>query len=275
MKVKNLYKLQNWEDYYSDERKIHIKPKTGIFNSYDIYLCDSILYRYLPHVTSASRKKSTICEIGSGDGKLVKKIANMLGYTAYGIEFAKKGAMQGKTIGVDTMIGDAFSPAVLKKYKHYFDVVFSYGFIEHIYPPEKAVKLHLDLAKPGGYVVIQIPRFRGFNYWKVKFFRSELLPLHNLSIMNADVLSKICSSKGMKTIFCANYGTVKLRLPMDKKNFRYYLLKITCLFEYILNPLLRLVYKDKGYETNYFSPAVMFIGQKLPSKGKNIKNSNF
>ncbi len=266
MKVKNRYKLENWEDYYSGERKIHIKPKTGIFNSYDIYLCDSILKKYLPHGTSASHKRSSLCEIGSGDGKLVKKVANMLAYAAYGIEYAKEGAMQGRTIGVNTMVADAFSPAVLKKYKHYFDVVFSYGFIEHIYPPEKAVKLHLSLVKPGGYVVIQIPRFRGFNYWKVKFFRPDLLPLHNLSIMNADVLLKICSLQGVKTIYCANYGTIKLRLPMDKKNLRYYLLKTTCLLEYLLNPLLRFLCKDKGCETNYFSPAVMFIGQKLPIK---------
>lgn len=262
--IKNRYKHQNWEDYYTGERKIHIKPKSGVFTSYDIYLCDSILKRYLPHDLHSSRKRPSLCEIGSGDGNLVKKVAEMLGYAAYGIEYAKEGARQSRAIGVNTTITDAFSPTVLKKYKHFFDVVFSYGFIEHIYPPEKAVKLHLDLVKPGGYIVIQIPRFRGFNYWKVKFFRPDLLPLHNLSIMNADVLSKICSLQGVKTIYCANYGTIKLRLPMNKKNFRYYLLKTTCLLEYLLNPLLRLIYKDKGFETNYFSPAVMYIGQKLP-----------
>ena len=55
--------------------------------------------------------------------------------------------------------------AITQKIKNYFDIVLSYGFIEHILPPEKAIQLHLDLVKKGGYIVIQLPRFKGYNYW--------------------------------------------------------------------------------------------------------------
>lgn len=261
MAIKNKYDEKQWDEYYAGERNIHIKPKTGIFTSYDVYLCDAILKRHLPH---ASRTKTPpkIVEIGSGDGKLVKKIADMFGYIPYGIEYAKEGAKQGRKIGVNTMVADAFSPAVHTKYKHYFDIVFSYGFIEHIYPTEKAIKLHFDLVKPGGIVVIQIPRFRGFNYWKAKIFRPDLLPLHNLDIMEEEILKRICQRSGVTTLFCKNYGTIKLRLPMEKKNFGYYVLKGICLLEYVLNPLLRSVFGERGFETRLFSPAVIYIGKK-------------
>lgn len=260
MAIINKYKLSDWEHYYAGERKIHMRPKTGWFTSYDIFLCDSIITSHIPKAPKNREKR--IMEIGSGDGKLVKKIAGMLGMTPFGIEYAREGAKQGEKNGVTTMVADAFSQKVLDRYRHRFDVVFSYGFIEHIHPVEKAIRLHIDLVKRGGYVVIQIPRLKGFNYWKFRFFRPDVIPLHNLSIMEGSILKQLCEKEGLTTVYCSNYGTLKLRLPIDRKDFRYYLLKIICLLEYVTNPLFRMLFGDRGFETSVFSPAVMYIGRK-------------
>lgn len=263
MEVKNLHKQQDWENYYSDNIPLQIKLKAGIFTSYDIFLCDSLINKYLPKHKSSKKTQPIICEIGSGDGKLLKKVAEIIGYKPYGIEYSKEAAKISKTNGVDVFVGDAFDKNVLNKFKNHFDVIFSYGFVEHIIPPEKAIKLHLDLIKPGGYFIVQIPRFKGFNLLRLKFFRPDLIKNHNLDIMNEDILEKLCKLPNVKKIYCGNYGTFKLRLPMDKKNFKYYLLKNICSLDYILNPLFRLIFKDKGFETSFFSPSVMFIGQKI------------
>lgn len=262
MDVKNLHKLQDWENYYSGNIPLQVKLKTGIFTSYDVFLCDYLINKYLPKYRGQLKTKPKICEIGSGNGKLVKKIADMLGYKPYGIEYSKEAAKISKKNGVDVHVSDAFDKKVLNKFKNHFDAVFSYGFIEHIIPPGKAIDLHLDLIKPGGYFLIQIPRFRGFNFLKLKFFRPDLIKNHNLDIMNEDVLEKLCNRSNVKKIYCGNYGTFKLRLPMDKKNFKYYLLKCICSLDYILNPMFRLFLGNKGFETNFLSPSVMFIGQK-------------
>lgn len=262
MDVKNLHKQQDWENYYKSHAPLQVKLKSGIFTSYDVFLCDTLLSHYLPKHHGPKKKQPIICELGSGDGMLVKKIAGLIEYKPFGIEYSKKAAKISKINGVDAYIADAFDKKVISKFKNHFDVVFSYGFIEHIMPPEKAVKLHIDLTKPGGYFVIQIPRFRGFNFLKLRFFRPDLIKNHNLDIMNEDVLEKLCKTPGVKKIFCGNYGTFKMRIPMDKKNYKYYLLKILCSFDYILNPGFRLLFKHTGYETNFFSPSVMFIGQK-------------
>lgn len=262
MKVKNLHKLQDWDNYYNDYIPLQVKLKAGLFTSYDIFLCDSIVEKYLPKYTRQLKTQPTICEIGSGNGKLVKKIADLLGYKPYGIEYSKEAAKISKKNGVDVFVGDAFDKKVVNKFKNRFDAVFSYGFIEHIMPPEKAIKLHLDLIKPGGYFIIQIPRFRGFNLLRLRFFRPDLVKNHNFDIMNEDVLEKLCNRSNVKKIYCGNYGTFKLRLPMDKKNLKYYLLKCICSLDYILNPMFRLLLGKKGFETYLFSPAVMFIGRK-------------
>lgn len=263
MKIKNLYKQQNWKGFYANQKPIQSKPKNGIFTSYDIFLCDSFLQKYLPTSNNKVKSKPKICEVGSGYGKLVKKIADMLGYEPYGIEYREEESIMARKNGVTVLVKDAFDKAVMDKYKNYFDVVFSYGFIEHIMPPEKAIKLHADLVKPDGYFVIQIPRFRGFNLWKLKFFRPDYVAVHNLDIMNADILEKLCSLPNTQKIFCANYGTIKLRIPMEKKGLKYYLLKTMCSIEYILNPLFRLLFRNKGFETDFFSPCVLYIGRKI------------
>lgn len=262
MDVKNLHKLQDWENYYNNHAPLQVKLKSGIFTSYDVFLCDTLLGKYLPKYEGPAKKQPIVCELGSGDGMLVKKIAGIIGHRPYGIEYSKEAAKISKKNGVDVFVGDAFDKKVVDKFKNHFDAVFSYGFVEHIIPPEKAVKIHLDLIKPGGYFIIQIPRFRGFNFLKLKFFRPDLVKNHNLDIMNEDLLDKLCNRPNVKKIYCGNYGTLKLRLPMDKKNFKYYLLKCICSLDYILNPMFKLLFGNKGFETNFFSPSVMFIGQK-------------
>ncbi len=261
--MENRYSQEVWEDYYKNEKKIHIKPKDtggGFFQSYDLYLCDAIFEKYLP-VNAGKKEGMKICEIGFGDGKLLKKIADRFNYDPYGIEYSKE-AVQTATKEVHGILGDIFDENLSNQYHEKFDVVFSYGFIEHIIPPEKAVQAHLKLVKKGGILVLQIPRFKKFNWLKAKLFRPDLLPLHNLTIMEQEVLQELGKKEGLQEIFCSNYGTLKLRLPMAKKDGWYYALKAICLLEYILNPLLRLLFGKKGFETRLFSPAVMYIGKK-------------
>lgn len=262
MDVKNLHKQQDWENYYVDNIPLQVKLKAGIFTSYDIFLCDSLIDRYLPKYHGPKKDQPIITELGSGDGKLLKKIAKMIGHNPIGIEYSKEAAKIAEKNGIETIVGDVFDKKLLAKYKNYFNVVFSYGFVEHIIPPEKAIKIHLDLLKPGGYFIVQIPRFKAFNFLRLKFFRPDLLEHHNLNIMNEDVLEKLCKIPNVEKVYCGNYGTLKLRLPMNKKGIKYYLLKIVCSLDYILNPTFKLLFGNKGFETYFFSPAVMFIGRK-------------
>src|ERR1035437_8913379 len=167
--MKNKFSLDGWENYHKNDGKMHIKPKTKFFESYDVFLCDSILKKYLPF-NNGDKKNIKICEIGSSDGKLVKKISDGFNYQPFGVEYASEPIKQAEKRGVEVIKGDIFDKNILEKYKEYFDVVYSYGFIEHIIPPEEAVAVHLQILKRGGIFFMQIPRLKGFNYLKFKIF---------------------------------------------------------------------------------------------------------
>ena len=81
--------------------------------------------------------------------------------------------------------------------------------------------------------------------------------------MEEEILESLCLQHGVEKLFCKNYGTFKLRLPIAKKNISWYILKTICMLEYVLNPAFRLIFKDKGFETKLFSPCAIFIGKKI------------
>lgn len=262
MEAKNKYSKNMRDDYYSWEKKYHVQiKKTSFFQSYDIYLCDAILKKYLPKWTSKNKLK--IVELWSGDGKMLKKLSRMFNYDPIGLEYSPEWVKMWLANDVETKLCDVFNEKDIKPYLNHFDVVFSYGFIEHILPVEKAITQHLKLLKPGGYLVLQIPRIKGFNYWKFKFFRPDLIPLHNLKLMEDYILSKHCAEfPELKEIFCRNYGTFKIRVPLLKQWRKYHLGKTIAYLEYITNPLLRLLFGKKWCENRFFSPSIIYIWQK-------------
>lgn len=107
---------------------------------------------------------------------------------------------------------------------------------------------------------MQIPRLKGFNYRKFRLLRPDLIPLHNLDLMEEEVLSTSCAGfPELQEVVCKNYGTFKIRIPLVQNGRRYYLGKALSYFEYFSNPLLRIFFGKKGCESRWFSPAIIYI----------------
>ena len=60
-----------------------------------------------------------------------------------------------------------------------WDVVASFGFIEHFKDTELVIKKHLDMVKPGGYLVLVIPNHAGFNGKILKAIDPKRYKIHN------------------------------------------------------------------------------------------------
>jgi SAM-dependent methyltransferase len=70
-----------------------------------------------------------------------------------------------------------------------YDVVMSIGVIEHFRDPADVVQRHINLLKPGGTLILQVPNLAGWvNQWLLRGACMQgLLASHNLAVMNKGV----------------------------------------------------------------------------------------
>jgi 2-polyprenyl-3-methyl-5-hydroxy-6-metoxy-1,4-benzoquinol methylase len=88
-----------------------------------------------------------------------------------------------------------------------YDVVCSFGFIEHFREFGIIIKKHTQLVKPGGTLVMACPNFRGMQYVFHRLFDPANLHRHELRVMNLRLWKHILSRNGMKIIHQGYYRT--------------------------------------------------------------------
>ncbi len=97
-----------------------------------------------------------------------------IGVAPYGIEYTEEGARLNRELFIrnglnadNVLCEDFFSPA-LDRLAGTFDIVISFGFVEHFDDPRPVIKRHIEFCRPGGYVAIVIPNLQGVYYfWNI------------------------------------------------------------------------------------------------------------
>lgn len=274
---KKLAEQKYWETVY--EPPVHgtfsITKKTGDFlkkifgsriKNYSEYILWSNFYeKYLP-----KNKGLKILEIGSAPGWNLIKFKNVFGYEPYGIEYTHLGAEENRrqfkeaNINPENLIeADFFDSNLNKKFEKAFDLVESGGFIEHYTDVPPVIKRHLQFLKPGGTLIIIIPNFRGLNRILFSFFNPEMLKRHNLDVMKIENFRKLFEGLPVESKYANYYGTFNFGL-FNTKNIgtKYYIHRFLVRFQVLLNIIFIFVFGNKGFEFRYFSPYLIYIGQK-------------
>ena len=102
-------------------------------------------------------------------------------------------------------MADFLSDEFQIKYKNYFDIVASFGLIEHFDDSKEVVNKHINLLKRGGYLLITIPNKRGFfNFILSYIFNKEGIKIHNLKIMEKKEFEKLFDESKLTKQYC-NY----------------------------------------------------------------------
>lgn len=88
---------------------------------------------------------------------------------------------------ISTIEADMFEAAATPEY----EFVCSFGLIEHFGDPAKVIERHLAFCKPGGSLLITYPNMRGINGLIQRRFDPANLAIHNLEIMNLELIRKV------------------------------------------------------------------------------------
>jgi SAM-dependent methyltransferase len=235
-------------------------------SSYDEYLLwDVIFPRHL-----ANLRGGNVLEVGSSPGEFLVKFARRYHCTPYGVDYSEPGVALNRRVFIANGIppenvihADFFSHQFHRHYQGAFDVVISRGFIEHFTDAGSVLQKHMNLLRPGGYLVVSIPNLRGVNYALLRFFHKEIIAIHNLAIMRKEAFAELFDTIGVQRLFCDYYGTFSFFLFNVKEGSAMrHALAVSHRLQPMLNLTFRSIFKDKSIEGSAFSPSLLFIGRK-------------
>jgi SAM-dependent methyltransferase len=247
-------------------KKVLGKRLLAYMGSYEQHLLWNVIYeKYLPKTKGAK-----VLEVGSAPGDYLVKLSETFNFVPYGIEYTDSGVELNRQVFAENNInpenvirGDFLSDEFHKLYKDRFDMVISRGFIEHFTDAKGIVEKHLNLLTDGGILVVSIPNLRGVNFWLARIFHKELIAMHNLTIMRKQRFRELFDKSEVSKIFCDYYGTFNFGLfnaPEDSP--LQPILRMCMKFQLLLNAAFRLFLRERGAESPFFSPSLIFIGVK-------------
>lgn len=134
-----------------------------------------------------------------------------------------------------------------------YDVVFSWGFIEHFKNTSEILKKHVDLMTSGGTLLVGLPNFLGLNGLVQRLLDPKNLEAHYLPSMDIKILTGIASQ-------------------LDLKKYRVFYSGKPCLWlepTARVHPIFRLTIKIFSrlisfmpFSGRFLSPYIVIYGQK-------------
>lgn len=180
--------------------------------------CDSILFGSLLTQYLPKRNDFNCIEIGGIPGKFLVFLNKTLGYHVTGIDFADTDSFFRDNMALNDVQEYEFIKADFLEFSpaRKFDVVVSFGFIEHFEDVEGIVTRHCDLVSDNGYLVITTPNFRYFQYLYHYIFDRANLLIHNTDAMRPRLIDRIVGRHGFKPLFSGHFGHLDVwREPSD------------------------------------------------------------
>jgi len=161
------------------------------------------------YLVKTSARNARIIEIGCVPGVYLGYLAKRFGYFPEGIDYVKdcKQTVEKTLRNFNLTESIIYEEDFLKwKPEKKYDLVCSFGFVEHFGDPDTIFAKHIDLLTNGGMLIIEYPNFNYGQKILHSFLDRENLSRHNMTIMNLDYLDKIKDKFNLDVMFAGYYG---------------------------------------------------------------------
>jgi SAM-dependent methyltransferase len=170
-----------------------------------------------------------LIEIGCGNSAWLPYFRKEFGFDVYGIDYSEEGCEQAEKIlereNVEGTIycADAFSPG--EDLFSEFDVVCSFGVIEHFEDTAGALEAFSKYLRKGGLLVTTIPNMCGINGWMHKVMNRDLYDIH-VPIDKRQLLTAV-NEAGLDSLNSDYYVCVSLNVQLNsiEKPVKHYKFK--------------------------------------------------
>jgi SAM-dependent methyltransferase len=236
------------------------KEYKGIKNNLDNYVDenDKVSLWLEKFLSGQSSHKKKVFEIGCFPGSYLYHFGKHK-YELNGIDITDEmdesfnNWLQSKGFSVGEIYKqDVFSFEPTIKY----DIVCSFGFIEHFSNFTELIEKHIDWTKPGGHIIITVPDFaNSVQNFLHRYSDKQLLNIHNLKAMNMRAWEKAFACKNVEVIFKGHFGGFTYWAGNQKRNF---IQKLFVKTGYVMSKLFSNVERS----SNLYSPFMGIILKK-------------
>jgi 2-polyprenyl-3-methyl-5-hydroxy-6-metoxy-1,4-benzoquinol methylase len=163
--------------------------------------------KMLPH------GEASYLELGCCPGICSAALAQGTKWSVSGVDYCDDGAI---FTNVLNLIGkpSVFYQADIFEFKacELYEIVASYGLVEHFNGDllNRVLTIHDECLKPGGYLVIEIPNFTGFQYFWHYLFDRPNLEIHNVDMMQPKKIEEYFQSMGYEILFSDYFGQLRV-----------------------------------------------------------------
>jgi SAM-dependent methyltransferase len=118
-----------------------------------------------------------------------------------------------------------------------YDIVFSYGVIEHFNNTEEIIRIFKSIVNPNGILITLVPNFNGLCKWISKIFVREIYDMHK--VFTKTSLLAYCTDEYMnlRTDYAGNFTFARFPLIRSKIWF----LRADTLIGKIMHKMIRLL----------------------------------
>jgi SAM-dependent methyltransferase len=215
--------------------------------------------RYLPR--ASGDLPVDFLEIGCYPGRYLYLFAKEFGYRVAGVDFLPEAAaipdwLAELGVAAQVTVADFFTFQPGRGY----DVVASFGFVEHFPYWQEVLQRHLALLNPGGYLIIEFPHLARGQYWLRRFLNPQFFKAHYLEGMDPAKWRQALEAHGIEVLYCDYFQTFRVWSEVVGRGpvrwVRKLVLKLTRFVHKTLNRL------RIDYPNRYFSPFIVIIGRR-------------
>lgn len=173
-------------------------------------------------IDSVGNPRAELLELGCAPGSMFKRMHRLRPQLRLnGIDFAEEGCRSTsavlKELGLPANVhfGDFRTVELPKR----FELVTSFGLIEHFDDPAEILRCHARFCLPGGTVAVTIPNF---NSPVVKFFAKRFcadnVAIHNVGIMSLKALESAMQAAGLKNVRVGGDGGTQVHRMISRRD---------------------------------------------------------
>lgn len=246
--MENLTDKKFWDDYFEKHGQ---KP---------VIVSDSLFSDIFDKYLSPDPNKSVL-EIGCANSNFLCYLAKKFGYKAYGIDYSDAIVKTTELFKFNSLPEptlyktDVFSWQTDQK----FNIVCSFGFVEHFNDLNRVVAKHAELTALDGKLIITLPHFGHGQYFLHWLIDWNNLKKHNTKMMNLGSIKKTIESSGLRIEYLSYYKTFGFWTENHNMN------KFEKLINWTILKSGKVITKIFGYNRPnlIFSPHIVCVASKL------------